>query len=70
MTELRDAAIAAGAVINGLAIYNRKAAGTGGYLAMHTNPPGGLAQYYRENVIGGRAPSWSPSTISGPLATR
>jgi hypothetical protein len=20
---------------------------------MHTNPPGGLAQYYRENVIGG-----------------
>ena len=25
----------------------------GGYLAMHTNPPGGLAQYYRENVIGG-----------------
>jgi len=30
-----------------------KAAATGGYLAMHTNPPGGLAQYYRENVIGG-----------------
>ncbi len=44
---------AAGAVINGLAIFNRKAAATGGYLAMHTNPPGGLAQYYRENVIGG-----------------
>ena len=30
-----------------------KAAASGGYLAMHTNPPGGLAQYYRENVIGG-----------------
>ncbi len=25
----------------------------GGYLALHTNPPGGLAQYYRDNVIGG-----------------
>ena len=52
-TEARDAAVGAGAVINGLAIYNKKAAMMGGYLAMHTNPPGGLAQYYRENVIGG-----------------
>jgi Protein of unknown function (DUF1194) len=52
-SEARDAAVGAGAVINGLAIFNKKAAGTGGYLAMHTNPPGGLAQYYRENVIGG-----------------
>ena len=25
----------------------------GGYLGMHTNPPGGLTQYYRENVSGG-----------------
>ncbi|HEY6518831.1 MAG TPA: DUF1194 domain-containing protein [Roseiarcus sp.] len=53
VTEARDAAVGAGAVINGLAIFNRKAAAAGGYLAMHTNPPGGLAQYYRENVIGG-----------------
>jgi hypothetical protein len=53
VTEARDAAVGAGAVINGLAIFNRKAAAMGGYLAMHTNPPGGLAQYYRENVIGG-----------------
>ena len=53
VTEARDAAVGAGAVINGLAIFNRKAAATGGYLAMHTNPPGGLARYYRENVIGG-----------------
>jgi hypothetical protein len=52
-TAARDAAVGAGAVINGLAIFNRKAAALGGYLAMHTNPPGGLAQYYRENVIGG-----------------
>ena len=27
----------------------------GGYLALHSNPPGGLAQYYRDNVIGGAA---------------
>jgi hypothetical protein len=25
----------------------------GGYLALHTNPPGGLAAYYRDNVVGG-----------------
>ncbi len=42
-----------GAVINGLTIFNRRAAALGGYLALHTNPPGGLAQYYRDNVIGG-----------------
>jgi hypothetical protein len=51
--DARDAAIASGAIINGLAIFNRRAAAIGGYLALHTNPPGGLAQYYRENVIGG-----------------
>ena len=53
VTAARDAALAAGATINGLAIYNKRAAAEGGYLAMHTNPPGGLAQYYRDNVIGG-----------------
>lgn len=53
VTEARDAAVGAGAVINGLAIFNKKAAALGGYLALHTNPPGGIAQYYRENVIGG-----------------
>ena len=51
--EARDAAIAAGAVVNGLAIFNRRAAAEGGYLALHTNPPGGLAKYYRDNVVGG-----------------
>jgi hypothetical protein len=49
----RDAALAAGVTINGLAIYNAKAAASGGYLALHTNPPGGLDKYYRDNVIGG-----------------
>jgi hypothetical protein len=52
-SEARDAAVKAGAVINGLSIFNRRAAAQGGYLALHTNPPGGLAQYYRDNVIGG-----------------
>ena len=51
--DARDAAVKAGAVVNGLSIFNRRAAATGGYLALHTNPPGGLAQYYRDNVIGG-----------------
>jgi hypothetical protein len=53
VTEARDAAVKAGIVINGLAIFNKEAAAQGGYLALHTNPPGGLAKYYRENVIGG-----------------
>ncbi len=53
VTEARDAAVKAGAIINGLSIFNRRAAAQGGYLALHTNPPGGLAKYYRDNVIGG-----------------
>jgi hypothetical protein len=53
VTDARDAAVKAGIVINGLSIFNQTAAAGGGYLALHTNPPGGLAQYYRENVIGG-----------------
>jgi len=53
VTEARDAAVSGGAVINGLSIFNQRAATLGGYLALHTNPPGGLAKYYRENVIGG-----------------
>ncbi len=53
VTQARDAAVSAGATINGLAIFNRRAAAQGGFLALHTNPPGGLAQYYRDNVIGG-----------------
>jgi len=51
--EARDAAVGAGVTINGLAIFNQRAAAEGGFLALHTNPPGGLAKYYRENVIGG-----------------
>jgi hypothetical protein len=53
VTAARDAALQAGVTINGLAIFNQRAAAEGGYLALHTNPPGGLARYYRDNVIGG-----------------
>jgi hypothetical protein len=53
VADARDAALKAGVVINGLAIFNHRAAEQGGYLALHTNPPGGLVKYYHENVIGG-----------------
>jgi len=53
VTAARDAAMGAGVTINGLAIFNRSAAAQGGYLALHTNPPGGIDKYYRDNVIGG-----------------
>ena len=48
----RDAVLAHGvSAINGLVILSQD---TGpGYMREHTNPPGGLAGYYRENVIGG-----------------
>jgi len=53
VTDARDAAVGAGVTINGLSIFNQRAAAEGGYLALHTNPPGGIDKYYRENVIGG-----------------
>jgi len=46
----RDDAVAKGIVINGLAIINLNP--NFGYVA-HTQPPGGLPNYYRENVVGG-----------------
>jgi hypothetical protein len=50
ITEARDQALARGVTINGLAIINDKP--NLGYSA-HTQPPGGLPLYYRQNVIGG-----------------
>ena len=50
VSDARDAAVAAGLTINGLAINNTSSAA--GY-SFHTHPPGGLAKYYRDNVIGG-----------------
>lgn len=50
VTEARDEAVARGVTINGLAIINDKP--NPGY-AFHTQPPGGLPEWYRQNVIGG-----------------
>ena len=50
VTELRDQAIAKGITINGLAILSENPLP---WTPEHTNPPGGLDQYYRDNVIGG-----------------
>jgi hypothetical protein len=54
VTAARDEAVAKGIIINGLAIINEKTGGEPGtFLYVHTHPPGGLPNYYRENVIGG-----------------
>ena len=50
VTELRDQAIAKGITINGLAILSENPLP---WNPEHTNPPGGLDQYYLDNVIGG-----------------
>jgi hypothetical protein len=50
VTEARDEAVAAGITINGLAIANNRS--SPGY-AFHTQPPGGLPKYFKDNVIGG-----------------
>jgi hypothetical protein len=46
----RDEALAKGIVINGLVILSERQMP---WNAEHTNPPGGLENYYRENVMGG-----------------
>jgi hypothetical protein len=50
ITAARDDALKAGIVINGLAIINDHPVS---WTFAHVQPPGGLAQYYRENVTGG-----------------
>jgi hypothetical protein len=50
VTDARDAAVARGATINGLVILSERPMS---WNADHTNPPGGLDNYYRNNVIGG-----------------
>jgi hypothetical protein len=51
--DARDAAVAKGVTINGLAILSAVplAVNPG-----HTHPPGGLLKYYEDNVIGGTNP--------------
>jgi hypothetical protein len=48
--QARDEALKAGVTINGLVILSERPLP---WNPEHTNPPGGLAQYYRDNVIGG-----------------
>ena len=50
ITAARDDAVAAGIVINGLAIINENPVS---WTFAHVQPPGGLQKYYRENVTGG-----------------
>lgn len=50
VTIARDRALAAGITINGLAIINDHPVS---YTFAHVQPPGGLAQWYRDNVTGG-----------------
>ena len=50
VTALRDEAVAKGITINGLVILSENPMS---WNPDHTNPPGGLANYYRNNVIGG-----------------
>jgi hypothetical protein len=47
---LRDEAVAKGITINGLPILSESPMS---WNPDHTNPPGGLAKYYRDNVTGG-----------------
>jgi hypothetical protein len=48
--EMRDRAVASGITINGLAIINDHPVS---WTFAHVQPPGGLANYYRDNVTGG-----------------
>jgi hypothetical protein len=50
VVSARDDAVAAGVVINGLPIINTSPTT---FNPEHTHPAGGLAEYYRQNVIGG-----------------
>ncbi len=50
VADARDEALAKGVTINGLVILSERPMS---WNADHTNPPGGLDTYYRNNVIGG-----------------
>jgi hypothetical protein len=50
VVSARDQATAAGVTINGLVILSERPLA---WNPGHTNPPGGLANYYRQNVVGG-----------------
>jgi hypothetical protein len=49
--QARDAAVAAGITVNGLVILSAEPMPWNPY---HTHPPGGLEEYFRRSVIGGK----------------
>jgi hypothetical protein len=53
VTAARDDAVARGWTINGLVILSAPSESPLAWNGDHTNPPGGLEAYYRNNVIGG-----------------
>lgn len=50
VSAARDDAVAAGVTVNGLAIINEHPVS---YTYAHVQPPGGLTEWYRQNVTGG-----------------
>jgi len=52
LPDARSDALATGVTINGVAIINERGDLYGGFSG-HTNPPGGLPNWYRDNVTGG-----------------
>lgn len=52
VNDARDDAVAKRIVVNGLVILTESPPALG-YASDHVNPPGGLENYYRQNVIGG-----------------
>jgi hypothetical protein len=52
VTEARDDAMKQGVTINGLALANESDTP---WLQAHTHPPGGLGNYYRQNVTAGES---------------
>jgi len=52
LPDARAEALAAGVTINGLAIINDRSEMFGGFSG-HTQPPGGLPNWYKDNVTGG-----------------
>lgn len=50
VTLARDDAVAAGVTVNGLAIINENPVS---WTFAHVQPPGGLTEWYRQNVVGG-----------------
>jgi len=50
IATVRDEAVAAGITVNALVIHSDPA---NAWIAAHVNPPGGLTNWFRENVMGG-----------------